>query len=370
MDRVPFSDLRRQYAPIRDELHEAAMRVLDSGRYVGGPEISSFEREMAAWLGVPEVCGASCATMGLFAVLRSLGVKAGDEVITTPHTAIATAEAISLTGARVVFADVRRGYFFLDPDEVERKITGRTRAVIPVHLYGQPAEMDALLALAREHGLALVEDCAQAQGARYNGRMVGTMGDAAVFSFFPSKTLGGFGDGGAVVARDPALLRRIRMFSNHGRETKYDHLSEGINSRLDAIQAALLRVCLRRLDGWNEARRRVAARYDAALAGIAEVRLPAVVPGTTPVYHLYVILVPDREALASHLEKAGVETGLHYPSALNLLPAYAHMGQGPGSFPNAEYVCEHCLSLPVFPGMTDGEIDQVCAAVRGFYGSG
>ena len=367
MARIPFSDLKRQYAPIQTRLHEAAGRVLDSTKYIGGEEVAAFERELSATLQGQPVCGVSCATMGLFSSLKGLGVGPGDEVITTVHTAIATPEAISLTGAQVVFCDIRPGFFYLDPAQAERKLTNRTKVIIPVHLYGQPVDMDPFLALARKHNLRLLEDCAQAQGARYKGKPVGTIGDAAVFSFFPSKTLGGFGDGGAVTAKDPQLLKKIRMFSNHGRESKYYHEFEGINSRLDAIQAALLRVCLTRLDDWNAERRRVAAGYDNGLAGITQVNRPAVLPDTTPVYHLYVVVVPDREALQKGLSERGIETGIHYPYSLNVLPAYAHLKQGKGHFPEAESACEHMLSLPVFPGMTDAEINAVCSAIREFY---
>ena len=363
---VSFVNFGRVYAPIREELHAAALRVIDSGKYIGGEEVKAFEREMAAWLGMPEVCGVACATSGLFAVLKCLGIGAGDEVITTVHTAIATAEAVSLTGACVVFCDLKPGYFFLDPAEVERRITPRTKAIIPVHLYGQPVDLDAILTIARRHGLPVIEDCAQAQGAKHAGRLVGTWGEAGVFSFFPSKNLGGFGDGGAVVAKDAALRRRIRMFSNHGRESKYLHEFEGINSRLDALQAALLRVCLKQLDGWNAHRREAAGWYDAGLAGIPGLLLPQVLPGTEPVYHLYVVQVQDREALEAFLKTRKIEAAVHYPYALNVLPAYAHLRQGSGSFPRGEKVCQHVLSLPMHGAITHAETDRVCAAVREF----
>lgn len=364
---VPFVDFGRLYAPMRSALHDAAVTVIDSGKYIGGEEVKAFEREMAATLGVAEVCGVSCATMGLFSALRCLSVGPGDEVITTVHTAIATAEAVSLTGAQVVFCDIQPGYFFLDPAEAARKITPRTRVLMPVHLYGQPADMDAILAIAKKHNLRVVEDCAQAQGARYKGRRAGTLGDAAVYSFFPSKNLGGFGDGGAVTAGDPALMRKIRMFSNHGREDKFVHEFEGINSRLDALQAALLRVCLPHVDGWNEKRRRAAAWYNEDLKGIRDVTTPRVLPGTEPVYHVYVIVVPDRDGLQARLKEQGIQTGIHYPYSLNVLPAYAHLGQGKGSFPHAEHACAHMLSLPMHPEITKDEVDRVCAAIRQFH---
>ena len=366
--KVPFLDLERQHAPIRAALHAAAGRVIDSHHYIGGEEVEAFEAEMAKWLGVPEICGVACATSGLFATLKGLGVGPGDEVITTVHTAIATAEAITLAGAQVVFCDIQKGFFNIDVDEMRKKITPKTKVLLPVHLYGQPADLDRLLPLAKQHGLLVVEDCAQAQGARYRGQRVGTLGDAGVFSFFPSKNLGGFGDGGAVTAKDPAVLKKIRMFSNHGRTSKYLHEFEGINSRLDAMQAALLRVCLPHVDEWNARRRVVAGWYSEGLKGIKDVQLPRELPNTEPVYHVYCVIVPDREALVKHLKEKGISSGVHYPYSLNVLPAYAHLRQGAGSFPVAEQACGHMLSLPMFPAMTREEADAVCAAVREFFG--
>jgi dTDP-4-amino-4,6-dideoxygalactose transaminase len=366
MTNVPFVDFKRQYAPLRETLHQAACRVIDSTHYIGGEEVTAFEQEMAACLGAQEVCGVACATSGLFAALKCFGIGPGDEVITTVHTAIATAEAISLTGATAVFCDIQKGYFNIDPAEAEKKITAKTRALVPVHLYGQPADMDSFLQLARKHNLIVVEDCAQAQGAKYRGNYVGTMGDAGVFSFFPSKNLGGFGDGGAVIARDPAVMKKIRMFSNHGRTSKYLHEFEGINSRLDALQAALLRVCLPHLDTWNAHRRLAASWYDAGLRGIKSMEYPQVLPGTEPVYHVYVIRVPDREDLQAHLKKQGIETGVHYPYALSSLPAYAHAKDRNGSFPEAEEACAHILSLPMSPAITREEVEFVCSAIKAY----
>lgn len=367
MNKILFLDLVKMHEPIKKELHDAAIKVIDSGHYIGGDEVKSFEKEMAAWLGVENLCGVACGTSAIFAVLKSMGIGAGDEVITTVHTAIATVEAITLTGAQVVFCDISPDGFNLDLDQVEKKINSKTKAIITVHLYGQPVDMDRALAIARKHNLKLIEDCAQAQGATYKGRKVGTMGDAGTFSFFPSKNLGGFGDGGAITVKDPLQFRWAKMFSNHGRESKYDHEFEGINSRLDAIQAALLRVCLKNLDGWNIGRRQVAAWYDAGLNGISQLRTPKVLAGTEPVYHLYVVIVPDREALAKHLKEKGIESGFHYPYSLNVLPAFARLKQGKGHYPKAEFACEHMLSLPVSPSLTKEEIDYVCATIRNFY---
>jgi dTDP-4-amino-4,6-dideoxygalactose transaminase len=365
--KIPFLDLARQHEPIRKALHESACRVIDSGQYIGGEEVRAFEQELAEWQEVPEVCGVACATNGLFATLRCLGIGPGDEVITTVHTAIATAEAITLTGAQVVFCDIQPGFFNMNPAEVERKITTRTRAIIAVHLYGQPLDTNALRHIADKNNLYLVEDCAQAQGARYKDVRTGNVGDAAVFSFFPSKNLGGFGDGGAVIAKDPTLLKKIRMFSNHGRTDKYLHEFEGTNSRLDAIQAALLRVCLPHVDEWNLKRRTVAGWYREELAGLEEVTLPRELPDTEPIYHVYVTLVTDRNALQNFLKKCGIDTGIHYPYSLNTLPAYARLNQGEGSFPEAEKACAHMLSLPMFPAMTRDEVARVAAAIKEFF---
>ncbi len=362
--KVKFVDLGRLHAPIAEQLNQAALRVLREQRYIQGPDVSEFEREMAGTLDGAPVCGVSCATFGLLAALKALGIGLGDEVITTPLTAIATAEAISMTGATVVFADLEPNGFCLDPEDVRRKITPRTRAIIPVHIYGLPADLDALQEIARTHGLKLIEDCAQAQGARHRGRRVGTIGDAGVYSFFPSKNLGGFGDGGAVTARDPEVFCRMRMLANHGRKSKYDHELIGMNSRLDTLQAALLRVCLPLLDQWNAARLAGAKIYDRLLGEIAPVQTAPARPNTDPVYHLYVVRVPDRQALADDLRGRGIETGLHYPLSLNETGAYRHLGC---RLPWAEETCRTVLSLPMHPCLTEEEIRMVCSAIADFF---
>lgn len=364
MERIKFVDISRFHQPIRKDLYEAAARVIEGGTYIGGPEVKSFEANMAKWMGVNEVCGAACGTSALLAVMKGMGVKPGGEVITTVHTAIATAEAITLCGATPVFCDLEPGYFYLSPKEVEKKITPRTQALVPVHLYGQPVDLDAILEIGRKHGLPVIEDCAQAQGARYKGEYVGTFGEAAAFSFFPSKNLGGFGDGGAFTAKDSEKMDWMRMFSNHGRLKKYEHEFEGINSRLDSIQAALLNVCLPHLDGWNASRRQVARWYDEALAGVKGVILPKVLPDTEPIYHVYVVLVPDRQGLQDFLKTRNIDSGVHYPMPLNLQGAYRRLNQGAGSFPVAEEACAHMLSLPMHPALTKEEVATVATAVK------
>lgn len=363
---VPLVDLRRQYAPLLPALREAANAVLEACDFVGGKAVARFEQAFAAALGVTASVGVGNATSGLHAVLNGLGIGRGDEVIVPAHTAIATAEAVTLTGAQVVFADIEPDTCTLDASDVARRLTSRTRAIVPVHLYGQAADLDRLMPLAKAHALYLVEDCAQAVGGRLHGRALGSFGDAGVFSFFPSKNLGGFGDGGAVIARDADLLKRIRMYSNHGREDKYEHRFEGTNSRLDTLQAALLGVNLPHLEAWNAARRTIADHYRNRLGHLPWLRLPVERPGAEHVHHVYVVRSARRDALAAHLHERGVRTGLHYPLALHRQPAYASLGLGPGSLPVAEAVCDTCLSLPMFPGLTADEVDQVCDSVEEF----
>ncbi len=365
---VPLVDLRRQYAPLLADLQAAASQVLTDCDFIGGRAVRTFEAEFAAALGVATSVGVANATAGLHAALHALGIGPGDEVIVPAHTAIATAEAVTLAGAQVVFADIEPDTCTLDPDDVAGRITPRTRALLPVHLYGHAADLDRLLPLAREHGLYLVEDCAQAVGARLHGQALGSFGDAGVYSFFPSKNLGGFGDGGAVIARDPELLKRVRMYSNHGREDKYRHDFEGTNSRLDTLQAALLRVNLPHLSAWNAARRVIADQYRQRLGRLPWLTLPVERPGAQHIHHVYVVRTQQRDALAAHLHELGVHSGLHYPIALHRQPAYARLNLGPGSLPVAEEVCATCLSLPMFPGLTQAEVDRVCDAVERFHG--
>jgi dTDP-4-amino-4,6-dideoxygalactose transaminase len=364
---VPFLDLERQFEPIRENIFNSVRQILDTCNFVNGPDVNAFESELAEWLGFGQVVGCSNATSGLFAVQKALGIGPGDEVITTVHTAIPTSESITMTGAQVVFSDIRRDTCNIDPQEVLRQITPRTRAIVAVHLYGQPAELENLASIAKTHGLYLIEDCAQALGAEYRGSKVGCIGDAAVFSFFPSKPLGGPGDGGAVVSTNPELFERVRMFCDHGRKSKYWHEFEGFNSRLDTIKATMLRQALPFLEQWNAARGKAAAYYQEHLKDIEEVELPAVLADTTPVWHVYAIRAVDRDALQISLRENGVATGIHYPWALNLLPAYARLEKGPGSYPIAEYHCSHTLSLPMFPTITEDQLAHVCESVRGFY---
>ena len=364
MTNVPFVDLKRQYSSLMPEILDKTARAISQCRFIGGEESSRFTQELADWWGVPGAVGVSSGTLGLYAALKSLGIGPGHEVITTVHTAIPTSEAITMTGARVVFCDIDPEKYVLDPDKLPSLITSSTKAVVPVHLYGHPVNMDRLMQVARTNNLYVVEDCAQAQGARFNGKLVGTMGHAAVLSFFPSKNLGTIGDGGAVTAEDPDTLEYIRMFCNHGRKDKYRHEFEGTNCRLDNIKAAMLQAALPHLDRWNMLRREAAQMYQERLKDVQEIILPSEADNCEHVYHLYVILAPDRDHLAQKLREQGIQTGLHYPCSLNLLPAYKHLGLGEGSFPIAEHVCSRVLSLPMFPGITEEEIDKVCQTVK------
>lgn len=364
---VPFLDLIAQHRPLEEELVAAFRRAIQSAGFVGGPEVAGFEREFAAYVGVPESVGVNSGTDALRFAYQALGIRPGDEVITVPNTFIATTEAITQAGGTVRFVDVDDATMTMDPAALEAAITPRTVGIVPVHLYGQPADMDPVMAIARKHGLWVVEDAAQAHGARYRDRQVGTIGDMAGYSFYPGKNLGACGEGGAVVATDPARLVPVRQLREHGQSRKYYHETEGYNGRLHAIQAAFLRIKLPHLDGWTEGRRRAAALYREALAGIAEVRAPVEAAYAHHVYHLFVIRAERRDALQEHLTAEKIGTGLHYPQPLHLQHAYANLGLGAGSFPVTERAAASLLSLPMFPELTGTQIERVADAIRRFY---
>ena len=367
MTRIPFVDLKRQYAPIMNEILEKTGMTISSCRFIGGEELDAFCRELAHWWGTSGAVGVSSGTLGLYAALKVFGVGPGHEVITTAHTAIPTSEAVTMTGARVVFCDIDPETYVIDPDKITSLINSRTRAIIPVHLYGHPADMDRIMDIARRYDLFVIEDCAQSQGAKYLDGKAGSIGHAGVLSFFPSKNLGCIGDGGAVTAASSDILENIRMFCNHGRREKYDHQFEGTNTRLDNVKAAMLRTALPHLDRWNEMRQMAARWYRERLEGLSEIILPRSDKKCTHVYHLFVIQARDREVLSAKLKEQGVQTGLHYPCSLNLLPAYRYLDKGPGSFPVAEKVCSRVLSLPMFPGITEDEVDVVCNTLKKIY---
>jgi dTDP-4-amino-4,6-dideoxygalactose transaminase len=358
---IPFNDLRPLIARYRQAYEEGLRRVLDRGWFILGPEVEAFEAEFAAYHGAGyHAIAVGHGTDAIELALRAAGVGHGDEVITTPLTAVPTVCAIERAGARPVFADIDPHTCTLDPAAVQAAIRPSTRAMVPVHLYGRPADLAGLLAVARAAGLLVLEDCAQAHGARIDGQPVGTFGDLAAFSFYPTKNLGAFGDGGAVLTSDGALAERIRRLRNYGQADRYQHVERGQNSRLDEVQAALLRVTLAHLDEHNEERRRLAAHYRRFLKGVG---LPAVGPALGHVYHLFVVRHPDRDGLRCRLAARGVGTGCHYPLPVHLQPAYADLGYGPGSFPMAERVAREVLSLPLYLGMSAADLDAVCGAL-------
>jgi dTDP-4-amino-4,6-dideoxygalactose transaminase len=362
---IPLVDLQAQYASIQAEIDDAIRRVVESAQFIMGPDVAAFEEEFAAWSGVPHCVGVGSGTAALELTLRVLGVGEGDEVVTAAHTFIATAEAISAVGAKPVFVDIDPLTYDLSPEAFAAAITPATRAVIPVHLYGQPADMSRITSIAATHGIAIIEDAAQAHGATWCGREVGNWGDAACFSFYPGKNLGAYGDAGAVLTRRLEVAAQVRSLRNHGRTSKYLHDQVGYGHRIDTLQAAVLRAKLPFLAQWTEARRRLAARYDELLTN-SGVTLPHVAPEANPVWHLYVIRVPERDRLLKELEAKGIGAGVHYPVPLHLQPAYAHLGYGAGALPVTEAVAATCLSLPLYPEMSDAQQDQVVEAVRHF----
>jgi dTDP-4-amino-4,6-dideoxygalactose transaminase len=359
---IPFLDLKAQYASIKPDLDAAVLGVLESCQFIGGETLKRFERNFAAYSGAAHAVGTCSGTSALHLALLGAGVKRGDEVITACNTFIATTEAITHAGARPVLVDVEEATQLIDPARVEAAITPKTTCIVPVHLYGQPADMDAIRDIARRRGLKVVADCAQSHGSAIDGDRRKTLGDTSAFSFYPGKNLGAAGDAGLVATDDADAASYMRALGDHGSREKYHHQYEGWNYRLDAIQAAVLDVKLKHLERWTEARRSHAARYDRAFAGSAVTPIRAV-PGRRHVYHLYVVRVPDRDRTIARLKEKGIATGIHYPLPLHLQPAYAHLGLKGGAFPVAEKVVPHIVSLPMFAEMTDVMVDEVAAAV-------
>lgn len=362
---VPFLDVGATYRELRSELDAAFRETVERGRFILGPSVEAFEAAFALFLGVRHCIGVGDGLDALHLTVRALGTQPGDEVIIPAHTFIASWLAVSQAGAVPVPVDCAPGTYLMDPAAVEQAITSRTRGIMPVHLYGHPADMAPLTALAARHGLWVLEDAAQAHGARYRGERVGGLGQAAGWSFYPGKNLGAYGDGGAVTTNDDALAARLRVLRNYGSRDKYVHVTRGVNSRLDELQASFLRVRLGLLDQWNLRRRLVATRYLTELRDAA-VTLPVVADWAEPVWHIFAIRCSAREALQSHLKRAGVESLVHYPVPPHLQAAYSDMGFLPGSFPSAERIAAEELSLPIGPHMTDEQVDQVVAAVRTF----
>jgi len=369
---VPVLDLKAQYQRLRQVIDDAIRGVLESGQFVLGPNVRALEEELAAFLGVGRAVGLASGTDALHLAIRACGIGPGDFVLTSPFTFVATATAISYAGAQPVFADIHPGTFTLDPDRAAEylagrgpgpKPEGRVKAILPVHLYGLPADMDALLALARPHRLLVVEDAAQAIGAAYRGRPVGGLGDVGCFSFYPTKNLGAFGDGGLATTQDPALDERIRRLRAYGGRDRYLHEELGFNSRLDEIQAAVLRVKFRFLAEWNARRRAIAARYRDGLAGLG-IGLPVEVPGCVHVYHQFTIRVPDRDGVQQRMADLGVRTTVYYPVPLHLQPMHRDLGYRAGDFPEAERAAREVLCLPIYPELTDAQMDEVVEACK------
>ena len=361
---VPFFDLKRQYHSIKDELDAAVQQVMASCRFVLGEKVISFEKEFARFCGTDFAVGVANGTDALRFALLACGIGKGDEVITVPNTFIATTEAISQTGAKIVFVDINLWTYNIDVSQIEGAINERTRAILPVHLFGQPADMNPIMKIARKYNLKVIEDACQVHGAEYKGRKAGSIGDAGCFSFYPSKNLAAFGDGGMVVSNGNKIAQKIKMLRDHGQIKKYEHLIEGCNSRLDEIQAAILRVKLKRLDEQNKLRRKNASIYNELLKDVDEIITPFEAEYAKHVYHLYVIRTEKRDELQEYLKSNGILTGLHYPIPLHLQKAYEYLGYKEGDFPVAEACAKHIISLPMFPELTREEIAKVVSEIK------
>lgn len=365
---IPFLDLKNQSTELRSEIRSAMDQVLADGQFILGPAVDAFEREFAAFCECQSSVGVASGLDALRLILRALGIGPGDEVITVANSFIATALAVSSVGATPVLVDCDPATYMIDVRQASAAVTVRTRAILPVHLYGFPADMDPLLELGRRHGIDILEDAAQAHGTRYKGRLCGSMGRAAAFSFYPGKNLGAYGDGGAVTTWDPELAGRIAMLRNYGSRVKYHHEELGENSRLDTLQAAILSVKLRHLNVWNGRRREIAAAYTCALTGVGDLTLPPSAPDVEPVFHQYVLRTERRDALLTHLQGQGIGCGIHYPIPIHLQPAYAGAGWRPGAFPVSERFSTQLLSLPIYPEMSADQIAFVIDRIRAFFG--
>lgn len=366
---VPFLDLKAQLAPLRAEIEAGISEVLDSCAFAGGPFVARFEEDFAAYCQTPHAIGVGNGTDALWFALMGLGIGPGDEVITAPSTFMATAEAISYAGATPVFADIDVSTYNLDPSMLQDALSPRTRAIVPVHLFGQPADMDPILEFAEKHHLFVIEDACQAHGAEYKGRRAGSLGHAGCFSFYPGKNLGAIGEAGAVVTRDTALADRIRVLRDHGQVRKYQHSHIGWNGRMDGIQAAALRVKLRHLDTWNSQRRAHASRYSELLTDVQDVILPVESDDANHVYHIFALRVRNRDEILAKLARRGVTCGIHYPIPVHLQEAYRSLGFRRGSFPVSERCADEFLSLPMFPELTPAQIEHVASSVAQVVGS-
>ena len=367
--QIPFGDLKRQYLTIKEEIDEAISNVLNRGWFILGEELLAFEEEFASYCNVDYGIGVGSGTEALHLSLVACGVEPGDEVITVPNTAVPTVSAISCAGAIPAFVDIDPNTYTMDPNKLEdylkkRFTTKKAKAVIPVHLYGYPADMDPILEIARRYGLKVIEDACQAHGAEYKNQKVGSLGDAGCFSFYPSKNLGAYGDGGMIVTNDSDLAKRISMLRNYGQENRYHHKIKGFNSRLDEIQAAILRIKLRHLDRWNKRRRQIAKIYDQGTAH-SEIKKPIEMDNSQHVYHLYVIRTKNREEIQKNLLEKGIETIIHYPVPIHLQEAYKDLKLKESTFPQAELHAKESVSLPVYPELSDSEVQHICDVISG-----
>lgn len=361
--KIPLVDLQAQYQSIKGDIDGAVQRVLNRADFIQGEDVAEFEREFAAFCGATEAVGVSSGTEALRLALLACGIGPGDEVITTPFTFIATAEAISQVGATPVFADIDPETYNIDPAKIEQAVTPKTKAILVVHLYGRPADMDPIRAIAARRHLKVIEDCAQAHGARYKGQRVGTLGDAGCFSFYPGKNLGAYGDAGMVVTSDRDIAELVRLLRDHGRKEKYEHLILGFNGRLDTIQAAILRVKLARLEQWNASRRQVARTYIQRMHGWP-LTPPTEQQDIEPVYHLFVVRTAQQNNLRKALQADGIATGIHYPIPVHLQPAYRQLGYKAGDMPESERAAKEVVSLPVYPEISEEQTGRVCHAVE------
>jgi dTDP-4-amino-4,6-dideoxygalactose transaminase len=364
---VPFVDLKAQYQSLKSEIDPAIQTVLSETAFVGGKYVEGFEKAFAEKSGVKHCVSCANGTDAIFIALKALGIGPGDEVVTAANSFIATSEAITQTGAKPVFVDID-AYFHIAPNKIEAKITPRTKAVIPVHLFGQAADLAAVKAICDKHRLFLVEDCAQSHFSTHKGRQTGTSGIAGTFSFYPGKNLGAYGDGGAIITDHDEFARNARLFANHGSLQKYIHEIEGINSRLDAIQAVVLKIKLSHIDDWNKARNSHALKYNELLDGVADIKTPKLRPDTFHIFHLYVIRAERRDDLAAFLKTKGIATGIHYPYALPFVPAYRYLRHQPSEYPVAHECQGQILSLPMYPELRDEQIAYVAESIKEFYG--
>ncbi len=361
---VPFLNLSAQYESIKSEVNEAIQHVIEKNAFAGGPFVEKFEGHFAEYCQTKHAIGVSSGTSALWLIMLAMNIGAGDEVITTPNTFIATAEAISFTGATPVFVDIDENSHTIDPAVIEAAITPRTKAIVPVHLFGQPADMDAILRIAQKHQLLVIEDACQAHGAMYNGKRAGSMGDAAAFSFYPGKNLGAYGEAGGVTTNNDDIAQKVRILRDHGQSKKYYHDYIGWNGRMDGIQGAVLNVKLNYIDQWNDMRRKNAQRYDALLADVPGVIAPEEMDYARHVYHLYAIRMANRDEIIENLKKKNIFCGIHYPVPLHLQKAYQSLGYKKGDFPIAEKCAAEYISLPMFPELSDAQIETVVAEIK------